>query len=156
MIEVFVFLLFLSVLALCLIKCYEIACNKKLQDRNNKYLNESLLMKSFVLQIQNPRLNDIFVNDKSKKDMSEEAVLTRRNFIVYVLSTFDFAIDYYYGPNKYSKVDTVMKDAWDNTIFDYFRDSDEIVEVFLELKNEFNSRFQMYAIDVINKTKEDK
>lgn len=152
MMEVSLLLIFISIMFLCAIKIYEIVCNKKAQDRYNKFLNEKLIMSSFAMQLQNPKLNDIFVNDTSKKDMSEEAVATRRNFIVYILSVFDFATDYYYGPSGYSIVDPALKIAWENTVFDYFRDSDEIVDVFHELKNEFNIRFQKYAEEVIKRT----
>lgn len=141
----------ISLSILCTTKIIEILISIKKEDRHNKFLNENLLLNSFIIQIQHPMLNDIFENDIHKKDMSKEAIATRRNFIIYILSVFDFAIDYYYGPKGYAKLDPALRKAWETTIFDYFNDSDELVEVYLTIKEEYNLRFQNYADRIIKK-----
>lgn len=141
----------ISFFIICILKIVEIHLSKLSSDRYNKYLNEKLILDTFLLQIQNPQLNDIFENDENKKDMSPDAVATRRNFLAYVLSVFDFVIDYYYGPKGYSTLDSALKVAWENTILDYFTDSQEIVQVYNSLKKEYNVRFQEYIDNIISK-----
>ena len=106
------------------------------KDRVAKYEHEKLIIDLFKFQIQNPKM----CFDVEGADLLNEQ---KKLMVLYTLSIFDLVIDYYFS-KRYTVRDSAMKEAWLNTISDYFA-LHEIVTIFKENQRQFNRRFQNFV-----------
>ena len=109
-------------------------------------------MDVFAMQINMPELSLVYDAVKTEATQEQKAQYKQKMvpFIIYILSVFDLVVDYYYGKNLYAAKDYVMKEAWINTIKNFFRDSYDGKQIYKIHRSEFNGRFQAFVDDLLN------
>jgi len=128
---------------------------REANDRKEKVNSEKMLMDVFEMQIKMPELSLIYdsVRIEASKEFLQSYELKKEAFIIYYLSIFDLVVDYYYGRNSFASKDSAMKEAWVNTIKNFFRDSSDGRNIYMEHKSEFNKRFQVFVDKVLENIK---
>ena len=120
-------------------------------DRKEKVQCEKMLMDVFEMQIKQPELSLVYdaVKNSATPEMIEQYELKKEPFVIYVLSVFDLVVDYYFGRSLFAAKDPVMKEAWVNTVKNFYRDSTDGRNIYLSHRDEFNARFQKFSDELM-------